>query len=165
MLRAWVRAGLCVCVASLVGCGSDSRDSIISNQNIQISEAATSAGNIKAKIEEFVKKKENKDEEGAKKELDEAVGEAKKLKEIAQKMQSLSTMANSRTPGTPDEKKALLEKHLSRINDTHSELKTAHRAMKRELDEAKKKYDEALQPLTLALNDAEGEFAAIARRK
>jgi len=109
----WLRAGLCVCVASLVGCGGDSRDSIISNTNTQISEAATSVDNIKSKVAEFVKKKEagNKDEEGAKKDLEEAIAEAKKLKEIAQKMQSLSTQANSRTPPTPEEKKAFLEKH------------------------------------------------------
>ena len=83
-------------------------------------------------------------------------------------MQSLSTMANARTPATPEEKKALLEKHQTRINDTHGELKSAHRAMKKAIDDAKKNYEEALAPLTQALNDAEGEFAAIAaiaRRK
>jgi TolA-binding protein len=165
MLRAWLRAGLCVCAVSFVGCGGDSRESIISNTTTQITQAATSLGNIKAKVEEFVKKKEAKDEEGAKKELDEAVGEAKTLKEVAKNMQNLSAQANARTPPTPEEKKALLEKHQSRINDTHGELKTAHREMKRAIDDAKKKYEEAMAPLIQALNDAEGEFAAIARRK
>jgi len=166
MLRAWLRAGLCVCAVSFVGCGGDSRESIISNTTTQLTEAASSVGNIKAKIEEFVKKKEAKDEEGAKKELDEAVAEAKKLKEVAKVMQNLSTQANARTPPTPEEKKVLLEKYQNRINDTQGELKNAHREMKRALDEAKKKYEEAMAPLIQAINDAEGEFAAtVSHRK
>src|SRR5204863_6515040 len=121
MLRAWLRAGLCVCAVSFVGCGGDSRESIISNSTTQATQAATCVGNIKARVEEFVKKKDAKDEEGAKKELDDAVAEAKTLKEVAKVTQNLSTQANSRAPPTPEEKKVLREKYQSRINDTHVE--------------------------------------------
>ena len=167
MLRPWLYAGLCVCVASLVGCGGDSRDSIIVNTNTQISDAATSVLNIKSKVEDFVNKKEAgaKDEEGAKKDLEEAVGDAKKLKEIAQKLQSFLAQANSKTPPTTEEKKALLDKHLNSISETYKQLKDAHRQMKAALAEANKKFDEPLRPLMQALTDAEGEFVAIARRK
>ena len=69
MLRAWLRAGLCVCAVSFVGCGGDSRENIVANTTTQITQAATSLGNIKAKVEEFVKKKEAKDEEAEMKAL------------------------------------------------------------------------------------------------
>ena len=58
-----------------------------------------------------------------------------------------------------------LEKHKKRINETQAELKDAHRAMKVAVAEANKKYEEPLRPLMQALSDAEGEFAAINRRK
>ncbi len=168
MLRAWLRAGLCVGLACLVGCAGDNRDSIINDTSNQIANVATSAGNIKNKVDEYVKKKEatdNKDEEGAKTLLDEAIAEAKNLKEIAKKMQALSTRASSQTPPTDDERKAFLEKHKKRINETQAELKDAHRAMKLAVAEASKKFEEPLRPLLKELSEAEGEFAAINRRK
>jgi phage shock protein A len=167
MLRRWLHLGLCLCVASLTGCGRDNRDGIIVDTNNLISNAGTSVETIKTKVEDFVKKKEadSKDEEAAKKDLDEAVAAAKSLKEIAQKMQSLSGQANAQTPPTPEEKKALLDKHLSGINNAYNQLKLAHREMKRTIDEANKKFEEPMRPLMQALADAEGDFAAIARRK
>ncbi len=164
-----LRAGLCLGLAFLVGCGGDSRESVITNNNNQMADAAATASSIKSKIEEFVKKKElpadKKDEEGAKKELDEAIAAAKKLKDIAKEMQALSNKANSVPPPTDDEKKALLEKYKKIIGDRTAELKIAQRDMKLAVTEASKKFEEPMRPLVTALNDADGEFAAIVRKK
>jgi len=165
MVRAWLRASVCVLVAALFGCGSDSRESILSNSNNLVAEVATSAGNIKSRVEEFVRKKDNKDDEGAKKELDEAIAEARKLEETARKLQSVASRASSLAPLTAEEKKTYLEKSKARINTTRDDLITSHREMKKTLAEANAKYEDALKPLMTELSKAEGEFAAIVRRK
>ena len=163
----WLRVGLCLCVASLAGCGGDNRDSLIANTTTQMTEVASAANNIKEKVDSFVTKKEaeTKDEEGAKKDLDDAVGEAKRLKDIAKEMQRLSGRASTYAAPTPEEMKKFPETNRDRINGSREQLVSAHRAMKESLAKAKTKYEEPLQPLMQALNDAEGEFVAITRRK
>jgi len=166
MVRSWLRASFCVLAALVFGCEKDNRESVISNSNNLVSEVATSAGNIKNRVEEFMRKKESgKDDEGAKKEIDEAVAEAKKLEETALKLQNLSSRANSLTPPTAEEKKAYLAKFQPRIITTQEELKNAHRDMKKVLTEANDKYSEAMKPLMQELSKAESAFAAIVRRK
>ena len=168
MVRAWLRAVFCVCLGALAGCGGDNRDSIINDTNNQVAAVATSVGNIKNKVEDFVAKKEaagGKDDEATNALILEAVNEAKALKETAKKMQTLSSRASSQTPPTDEERKAFLEKHKKRVNETQADLKEAHRAMKVVVADANSKYEEAMRPLMKALSDAEGEFAAITRRK
>lgn len=165
MARAWLRAGLCGLMAALIGCGSDSRDSIIKNTNTLVAEVASSAGTIKSKVDEFVRKKDAKDDEGAKKELEEAVAEAKKLEDTAKKLQMMSARASNATPATAEEKKANLKNYEKAINATREELISSHREMKKALADANKKYEDALKPLMVEMSKAEGEFAAIVRKK
>lgn len=167
MIRLWSSLLVCVGLMSMVGCSGDDRDSQINNVNTQISAVATSVGYITDKLNEFVKKKEGdaKDEEAAKKDLDEAVAEAKKLRETAKELQKLSTNVARISPATDAEKKEFLDRHLKRINQTRDELLQSHRQLKTALAEANKKYEETLTPLMQALAEAEGEFAAIVRKR
>lgn len=165
MMRSWLRASVCVLTATLFGCGGDSRESIITNTNNSVSEVATSAGNIKSKVDEFVRKKDAKDDEGAKKELDEAIDEAKKLEQTAKKLQNIERRSNAVGNLTAEEKKAFLKKFEARINTTRDEAIAAHRDMKKSVADANAKYEEAMRPLMQELSRAEGEFAALTRRK
>jgi hypothetical protein len=166
MLRPWLRAGLCACVVSLAGCGGDRRDSIITDTTTQMSEAASAVNNIQEKVKSYVAKREADVKEAeAAKDLEEAVADAKKLKDIAKAMQVLSSRVSALAAPTPEETKKFLDTNRDRINRSREDLITNHRAMRTAIDDAKKKYEGPLQPLAQALTDAEGEFAAITRRK
>ncbi len=149
--------------------GEAKREEVVKKVNETLKDAAKQASKIKSKVEEYVKKKElpgdKKDEEGAKKELDEAIAAAKKLKDIAKEMQALSNEANSLPPATDEEIKRLLDKYKKIIGDLTSELKLAQRDLQLAVAEASKKFEEPLRPLMMALDDADGEFAAIVRKK
>lgn len=164
MVRSWLRAGTVFLAVGLAGCGGDPRESIISNTNNLVSEAATSASNIKNNVEEFVRKK-GTDDEAAKKALNEAVAEAEKLEKTAKALQNQAARVGAMASLTDAEKKANEEKFKSRIDQTREELITSHREMKKVLESANANYEEQLRPLMQALSKAEGEFAAIARRR
>jgi chromosome segregation ATPase len=167
MVRQWLQAGLCVMAAAAIGCTDNSRDSLITNTNNQVSQIATSYDYIKTKVEDYTKKMEgtNKDEAGAKSDLDAAVAEAKKLKDVAKQMQTLSTYAGAVTGVTDEEKKAMRDRFQGKIDTVRAEVVKAHGEMKSALKQANEKYEDALRPLTQALSEAQGEFAAIVRRR
>lgn len=166
MVRRWLRAGFCAIAMSAIGCGENSLGNLITNTNNQVKQVASSFDNIKNRLDDYVKKKEGgKDEDGAKRDLDDAVAEAKKLKELAKALQSLSTQTSAVTGLTEEKKDALREQFQSSIESARNEVDKAHRDMKKSLDEAKKKYESELGALVQALTESQGEFAAIVRRR
>lgn len=169
MMRRWVHGGAVVLMMTLAGCASDSRDGLIRSTSNQLAEASSSVEAITAKLKEFEKQKENRNEEGAKKELDDAVAAAKKLKDCAAQMQELFRKADAAAPQTAEAKKALREEYASSIKNYTREITNAsdkHREMKTALAEVTKKYgEEPLRPLMQEMQDADTLFAGITRKR
>lgn len=169
MMRRWVQGGAVVMLMTLAGCASDSRDGLIRSTSNQLADATSSVEAITTKLKEYEKAKENRNEEAAKKELDDAVAVAKKLKESAQKLQDLYRKADAAAPATADAKKAIREEYASSVKNFTREVVSAsdkHREMKAALAEVTKKYGEdPLRPLLQEIQEADTEFAAITRKR
>lgn len=169
MIRRLARAGVMVCLTALVGCNSDSRDGLIRSTSNQLSEATTSVDGISTKLKDYLKSKEARNEDAAKKDLEEAVTSSKKLKEIARELQTLYRKADSAAPTSDEERKALREANQANIKSFAANvvsLSEKHREMKLALAEVTKKYgEEPIRPLLQEIQEADTEFAAITRKR
>jgi len=169
MMRRLVHGGAVVLMMAVAGCASDSRDGLIRSTSNQLAEATNSVEAITAKLKEYEKSKENRNEEAAKKELDDAIAAAKKLKDSAKQLQELYRKADAVAPPTAEGKKELREEYAASVKNFTREVVSAsekHREMKTALAEVTKKYgEEPLRPLLQEIQETDTEFAAITRKR
>ncbi len=164
MIR-WIAPCVVAMLATLSGCGGDSRDGKVKSMINQITQVQGSIQVVKESLEKFAAKKEAKDDEAARKELEGAVEAAKKLKETAEKLQELNRDAARMAPPTADEKKALLNSNKG-ISTAIADVETAHAEMKKVLADVTTKYGEdAIRPFLRAMDEANAAFVALIRRQ
>jgi len=165
MMRRWLHGGAVLCLVSLAGCASDSRDGLIRSVNNQMAEATNSVEAITTKLKDYEKSKDNRNEEAAKKDLDDAIASAQKLKASAKELQELSRKTQAVAPGTAEGKKELRDQYANSVKSFTNEIVSAgekHREMKQALAQVTKKYgEEPLRPLLQEIQEADTAFAAI----
>jgi chromosome segregation ATPase len=160
MKRVLTLVGALLTCVPLVGCGTDERAGLVATTVTQLEDAATKVANIKRKLDEAVKKTkvgENPDFKDVNAEVD-------SLKKIAKQMQELKLKADALKEKTTAEEREELKKYRGNVNTAIDRLSTSRKELNETLIAAEEHHKEALKAVRDKLQEAEGEFAAIARR-
>lgn len=151
--------GLCV---SVVGCGSDPREGLVAATVNDLGNAATKVANIKAKIEDAVKKTEA----GKTPDFKEAILEVDALKKIAKEMQELKMKTESlKDKTTEEERKALADQYREQVANVVERLSKTRKELIEAIASVESQHKDAFKPVRDKLVEAEGEFEAISRQR
>ena len=162
MKRALVFVGALSMAATLVGCGSDPREGLVAVALGDVENAATKVTNIKAKIEEAVKKTEV----GKTPDFKEALLEVDALKKVAKEMQKHKMEADTlKDKTTEEERKDLTEKFRSRVNSAIDRAAKAKKELNDTMVAVETQHKEGLKIVREKLAEADGEFEAISRQR
>ncbi len=153
----WILASFTV-----VGCGSNPRDGLISTTIEHMSDAASKVASIKDRIGEAVKKaeKEKKDPD-----FKEAIIAAESLKKTAKDLQALKLETEKLKGGTSEEEsKELAKRWKDKLNAVEVRLYTELTELRKVMKEVESQNKDALKELRAKINEADGEFVVSSRR-
>lgn len=163
--------GMAVLAFGLVGCGVDSRESLITTTDNQINTAITRVGGVTDKLKEYVEKRKDPKvtADEAKELLKGAVAEAKDLAKTARELQGLYSKISAAAPATDAERAEVKKNSEARLRKLAESIGTAaekHRELKTTLAAATKAHGEAtFQDLVRELAEADVQFAALSRKR
>ena len=145
----------------MAGCGSDSREGLITETINHIKLASTEIGNIKTRVKEATDKatKENK-----KLDLADAMEATKKLKETGEKTQDLKRRIDTVKATVSDEdRQSNAEKYRDDLNKAFASLLKQKEELREVLASAEKIDKTKVEDLRKKIVDAESPFEALSR--
>jgi chromosome segregation ATPase len=164
MKRSLVLAGAFLLFGCLFGCGADSRIGLIDDTINLVQQAAADVGNIKSKVNEAIKKAEEK---GTKLDLTDAgkvADQLKKLGETAQKIKR--NIELDRASITDEDKVNYVEKRKGQLESAFADLLKQRNDLNKSLAKAEQinqAAKKAVEDLRDKMRDAESPFEALAR--
>ncbi len=164
MKRTLVLAGaFCLC-GLLVGCGTDSREGLIEDTINMVQQAATDVGNIKSRVNEAIKKA---DEKRTKLDLTDAGKAADQLKKLGEEAQKIKRRIElDRASVTEEDKANYADKKKERLASAFSDLLKQRNELNKALTNAEainQAAKDAVEKLRERIRDAESPFEALAR--
>ena len=148
----------------LVGCGADSKEGLIEDTVNMVQEAANHVSTIKSKINEAVKKSEEK---GTKLDLTDAGKAADQLKKHGEESQKLKRRIELQRGSVSDaEKKEYAENKRSRLQSAFEDLVKKRDELNKVLAKAEtinQAAKKAVEDLRDKIRDAESPFESLAR--
>jgi len=163
-MRSLVRCGLFIALLGIVGCGSDPREALISSTIGYLNEAANDISRIRDRVDEAVKKQENKKLNA--KELKDATSEVDSLKELTKKMQIAKQKIESVSGSTTaEQREALRQQFQQKLSSAMASIEEQRLALEKSIVAAEAVDAESVKDLRSKLTEAEGSFVILARQR
>lgn len=164
MKRVLLLCGAFLFSSLVVGCGTESRDGLVSSTIQLIELGATEIGNINSRVKEAAKLAET---EGKKLDLTLAIDATKKLKDTGDEAQKLKRKIEQvRAQISDEDKKGNATKHKAKLTAAFQELLTQKEQLRTALAEAEKispSAKTAVKDLRDKIVEAESPFEALSR--
>jgi two-component SAPR family response regulator len=164
MKRFLVLACTFLVCGSLVGCGTDSREGLIEDTINMVQQAAADVGNIKSRVNDAIKKA---DEKGTKLDLTEAGKAADQLKKLGEEAQKIKRRIElDRASITDEDRENYAKAKRERLESAFDDLVKKRNDLNKSLAKAEQINQAAkiaVEQLRERIRDAESPFEALAR--
>jgi hypothetical protein len=159
-----VRCGLFIGLLGIVGCGSDPREALINSTIEYLKQAANDVTTIKERVDEAVKKQENKKLNA--KELKEAYSAIDSLKEVPKKLQIAKQRIESVSGSTTaEQREALRQQFQQKLSSAMARIEEERLALEKSITAAEAVDADSVKELRSKLTEAEGSFVILARQR
>ncbi len=161
MKRLLVLAGVFSLCFFMVGCGGETHEKLITDTINRMNVAATEVGNIKARVDDAVKRVVDKNEPF---DLTDAIEATSKLEETGAEFERLKQRIEQvKSQVKDDERKAFAENQKAKLNTAFKSLIDNREELRKSLLEAEKHDKKAVDTFRTKLAKAEGLFVALSR--
>ena len=149
----------------LVGCGTDSKEGLIEDTINMVQQAANDVGNIKSRVNEAIKKV---DEKGSKLDLADAGKAADQLKKLGEEAQKIKRRIElDRASITDEDRQTYADNKRGKLASVFGDLIKERNDLNKALDKAEKSNipnaKKAVNDLREKIRDAESPFESLAR--
>lgn len=163
-MRSLVRCGMFIALLGIVGCGSDPREALINSTIEYLKQAANDVATIKERVDEAVKKQENK--KLSAKELKEAYSAIDSLKEVPKKLQLAKQRIESVSGSTTaEQREALRQQFQQKLSSAMARIEEERLALEKSITAAEAVDADSVKELRSKLTEAEGSFVILARQR
>jgi hypothetical protein len=163
-MRSLVRCGMFIALLGIVGCGSDPREALINSTIEYLKQAANDVATIKERVDEAVKKQENK--KLSVKELKEAYSAIDSLKEVPKKLQLAKQRIESVSGSTTaEQREALRQQFQQKLSSAMARIEEERLALEKSIAAAEAVDADSVKELRSKLTEAEGSFVILARQR
>jgi hypothetical protein len=163
-MRSLVRCGMFIALLGIVGCGSDPREALINSTIEYLKQAANDVATIKERVDEAVKKQENK--KLSVKELKEAYSAIDSLKEVPKKLQIAKQRIESVSGSTTaEQREALRQQFQQKLSSAMARIEEERLALEKSIAAAEAVDADSVKELRSKLTEAEGSFVILARQR
>lgn len=160
MKRLFIVSAFFALCLSLTGCGGDTNEKLITDTITRMGIAATEVGNIKARVDDALKKVEK----GESLDLSEAMEATIKLKETGAEFQRLKQRIEQlRSQVTEQDRKVYADNQRGKLNTAFKALIDNREELRKALLEAEKHGKAEVTKLRAKITDAESPFEALSR--
>ncbi|MSQ95945.1 MAG: hypothetical protein EXR98_15515 [Gemmataceae bacterium] len=160
MKRLLMFGGFVAFCLSLVGCGGDTNERLITDTIARMGLAATEVGNIKARVDDAIVKAK----EGKVLDLADAIEATVKLKETGKDLQKLKQRIEElRSQVTKEDQKIFAENQKTKLNAAFRALLDNREDLRKVLLEAETYNKTEVAKLREKITDAEGPFTSLSR--
>jgi oligoendopeptidase F len=163
-MRSLVRCGMFIALLGIVGCGSDPREALINSTIEYLKQAANDITTIKERVDEAVKKQENK--KLSAKELKEAYSAIDSLKEVPKKLQIAKQRIESVSGSTTaEQRESLRQQFQQKLSSAMARIEEERLALEKSIVAAEAVDADSVKDLRSKLTEAEGSFEMLARQR
>jgi oligoendopeptidase F len=163
-MRSLVRCSMFIALLGIVGCGSDPREALINSTIEYLKQAANDITTIKDRVDEAVKKQENKKLNA--KELKEAYSAIDSLKEVPKKLQIAKQRIESVSGSTTaEQRESLRQQFQQKLSSAMARIEEERLALEKSIVAAEAVDADSVKDLRSKLTEAEGSFEMLARQR